>query len=71
MNNKAILTKTTYFQAIGTLVDDTLARVIEDITSLRDIPELESHRLNELLRILTGLEDLFVEGENSVSGFFL
>ncbi|KAG9016703.1 hypothetical protein FRB90_002458 [Tulasnella sp. 427] len=62
---KPILTRTAYLNAIGALVDDTLARMIEEITSLPDIPELESHRLSELLRILTGLEDLFSEGENS------
>lgn len=48
-------------------MDDTLARMIEDITSLPDIPELESHRLGALLKILTPLEDLFGEGDNSVS----
>lgn len=62
---KTILTRTAYLHASGALVDDILARMIEEITSLPDIPELESHRLNDLLRMLNPLEGLFGEGENS------
>lgn len=64
---QTILTRTAYLHATGAVVDDILARMIEEITSLPDIPELESHRLNDLLKILNPLEGLFAEGENSVS----
>jgi hypothetical protein len=40
-------------------VDDVLARIIEDIIALPDIPELESHRLGDLCKLLNPLEELF------------
>lgn len=36
--------------------------------ALPDITEVESHKLNELCRILDALEGLFVEDPNHVSG---
>lgn len=35
--------------------------------ALPDIPEVESHRLSELCRILNALEGLFVEDPNQAS----
>jgi centromere/kinetochore protein ZW10 len=37
--------------------------------ALGDIPEVESHRLSELCRILNALEGLFVEDHNQVRMF--
>lgn len=64
---QSTLTRTAYYEAIGSLVDDTLARMIDDLTALPDIPEVESHRLSELLRMFTPLEELFLDGDQSVS----
>ncbi|KAJ7170492.1 hypothetical protein C8R43DRAFT_981936 [Mycena crocata] len=58
---KGILNKSKYYTAIGMVTDAALSRVLEDVLTLPDIPEVESHRLSELCRILHGLEALFVE----------
>ncbi|CAL1714224.1 unnamed protein product [Somion occarium] len=64
---KPVLTKTKYFNAIGSIVDAALSRVLSDILALSDIPEVESHKLSELCRILNALESLFVEDSNHPS----
>ncbi|KAJ7696579.1 hypothetical protein B0H17DRAFT_1198090 [Mycena rosella] len=56
---KGILNKSKYYTAIGMVTDAALSRVLEDVLALPDIPEVESHRLSELCRILHGLEALF------------
>jgi hypothetical protein len=43
------------------VTDAALSRILQDVLALPDIPELESHRLSELCRILNALEGLFVE----------
>ncbi|KAF6761606.1 hypothetical protein DFP72DRAFT_626225 [Ephemerocybe angulata] len=58
---KPIPSKSKYYQAIGRLVDTALSRVLRDIISLPDIPELESNKLSELCRIFNSLEGLFSE----------
>jgi len=60
-NGGGVLGKTKYFDALGTLVNFTLVRILGDILSLPDITEVESHRLSELCRILHSLEGLFIE----------
>ncbi|KAJ7504302.1 hypothetical protein B0H11DRAFT_1981579 [Mycena galericulata] len=60
---KGVLNKSKYYTAIGMVTDAALSRVLEDILALPDIPEVESHRLSELCRILNALEALFVEDE--------
>lgn len=52
--------------ALGSIVDAVLSRILNDILALSDIPEVESHRLSELCRILSALEALFVEDSNHV-----
>ena len=52
--------------ALGSIVDAALSRVLKDILALSDIPEVESHKLSELCRILHALESLFVEDSNHV-----
>lgn len=49
------------------IVDVALSRVLQDILTLPDIPEMESHRLSELCRILNALEGLFVEDPSQAS----
>ncbi|KAJ7623164.1 hypothetical protein FB45DRAFT_752778 [Roridomyces roridus] len=61
---KGVLAKSKYYTAIGMLTDTALSRVLEDVLALPDIPEVESHRLNELCRLLHPLEALFMEGTN-------
>ncbi|KAF9266878.1 hypothetical protein L218DRAFT_921599 [Marasmius fiardii PR-910] len=58
---KNLLTRSKYYTAIGLVADAALSRVLQDILDLPDIPEIESHRLGELCRILHALEGLFVE----------
>lgn len=43
------------------VTDAALSRILQDVLALPDIPEMESHRLSELCRILNALEGLFVE----------
>ncbi|KAI9440570.1 hypothetical protein H4582DRAFT_1937820 [Lactarius indigo] len=56
-----VLSKTKYFDALGSLVNFSLMRILGDILALPDITEVESHRLSELCRILHALEGLFIE----------
>ncbi|KAJ3784837.1 hypothetical protein GGU10DRAFT_293448 [Lentinula aff. detonsa] len=58
---KDLLTKSKYYTALGSITDAVLCRVLQDVLALGDIPELESHRLSELCRILLALEGLFNE----------
>lgn len=66
---QGILLRSKYYTAIGSVVDAALARILEDVLALPDIPEVESNRLSELCRILHALEGLFMEDSNSVSAF--
>ncbi|KAH9913967.1 uncharacterized protein BXZ73DRAFT_106752 [Epithele typhae] len=58
---KAVLMKSRYYEALGTLVECALSRILGDILSLEDITETESHKLCELCHIMNSLEGLFVE----------
>ncbi|KIY62088.1 hypothetical protein CYLTODRAFT_494881 [Cylindrobasidium torrendii FP15055 ss-10] len=60
-----LVAKSRYYTAIGAIVDAALVRMVEDITELPDIPEIESHRLSELCNILYALESLFIEDGDS------
>lgn len=51
------------------IVDVALSRVLQDTLALPDIPEMESHRLSELCRILNALEGLFVEDPSQASPY--
>lgn len=48
----------------------SLQRILEDILAIQDIPEVESHKLSELCRILAALEGLFVEDTSEVCMLF-
>ncbi|KAF7309900.1 Dsl1-C domain-containing protein [Mycena indigotica] len=61
---KGILTKTKYYTAVGLVTDAALSRLLEDVLALPDITEVESHRLHEIFRMLSGLEALFIEDAN-------
>ncbi|KAG2157729.1 uncharacterized protein EDB93DRAFT_1124346 [Suillus bovinus] len=58
---KPVLPKGKYYTAIGAIVEVSLQRILENILAIPDIPEVESHKLSELCRILAALEGLFVE----------
>ncbi|KIM44702.1 hypothetical protein M413DRAFT_25141 [Hebeloma cylindrosporum] len=64
---KGILTKSKYYSAIGSVADAALSRILRDIIALPDIPEIESHRLSELCRILNAMEGLFSEDPDQPS----
>ncbi|KAJ7130610.1 hypothetical protein C8R44DRAFT_613672 [Mycena epipterygia] len=64
---KGILNKSKYYTALGMVTDAAVSRVLEDVLALPDIPELESHRLSELCRLLHALEALFIEDANQAS----
>ncbi|KAG1770673.1 hypothetical protein EDD22DRAFT_977060 [Suillus occidentalis] len=58
---KLVLPKSKYYTAVGAIVELSLERILESILAIPDIPEVESHKLSELCRILAALEGLFVE----------
>ncbi|KAG9313057.1 hypothetical protein JVU11DRAFT_6497 [Chiua virens] len=60
--------KSKYYTAVGLVVDGVLSRILDSVLAISDIPEVESHKLSELCRILTALEGLFVE-DTSESSF--
>ncbi|KAG8221009.1 hypothetical protein J3R82DRAFT_2518 [Butyriboletus roseoflavus] len=64
---KSILPKSKYYTAVGLVVDGILSRILDSILAISDIPEVESHKLSELCRILTALEGLFVENTSESS----
>ncbi|TBU47577.1 hypothetical protein BD309DRAFT_951562 [Dichomitus squalens] len=64
---KAVLTKSRYYDALGSIVEAALARILGDVLALEDITETESHRLSELCRILNALEGQFVEDPDQPS----
>lgn len=51
---------------MGAIVEVSLERILENILAIPDIPEVESHKLSELCRILAALEGLFVEDFSEV-----
>lgn len=63
---QSLLTKTKYYQAIGSVVNAALSRLLNDILALPDITAVESHNLSELCHILNATEGLFVEDHNQV-----
>lgn len=63
---KDVLAKSKHYEAIGSVTDAALSRVLQDVLELNDIPELESHRLSELCHILNALEGLFCEDPEHV-----
>ncbi|KAG2042649.1 hypothetical protein BDR03DRAFT_569603 [Suillus americanus] len=65
---KPVLPKSKYYTAVGAIVEVSLQRILENILAIPDIPEVESHKLSELCRILAALEGLFVE-DSSESSF--
>ena len=64
---KAVLAKSRYYEALGSVVDSALSRILGDVLALEDITEAESHRLCELCHILNALEGLFVEDPDQPS----
>jgi centromere/kinetochore protein ZW10 len=70
MSVQALLPKSKYYIALGSVIDAALSRVLGDILALPDIPEVESHRLSELCKILSALEGLFVENTEQVGAMF-
>lgn len=64
---QGILNKSKYYTALGMVTDAAVSRVLEDVLALPDIPEVESHRLSELCRLLHALEALFIEDANQAS----
>lgn len=66
---QGILSKSKYFDALGSLVNFCLTSVMGDILALPDITEVESHRLSELCRILHALEGLFVDDPEQVRSY--
>jgi hypothetical protein len=53
---------TALYTTLGSLVNEVLTRVLEEIEDQSDISEEESIRLNKLCKILHGLEALFDGG---------
>lgn len=64
---KVTLTRSSYLNAVGQIVDDALFRVMDDVLALEDIPEADSERLSELCDMLAPLEELFMDVSGGVS----
>ncbi len=62
-----MLTKSRYYDALGSIVEAALSRILADVLALEDITETESHRLSELCHILNALEGQFVEDPDQPS----
>jgi hypothetical protein len=60
LSEQTVLPKTTYLSVMGYLVNVVITYVTDAILSQQDITEEESNHLNELLRTLHPLEELFV-----------
>lgn len=58
---QTVLTRPKYYQAIGTVVEEILSKILQDILALHDIPADDSQKLSELCRILNSLERLFID----------
>lgn len=54
---------TTFYTTLGTLVNEVLQRILDEIMDQIDISEEESIRLNKLCKMLHDLENLF-EGDS-------
>ncbi|CUA78197.1 Sorting nexin-41 [Cryptococcus neoformans var, neoformans B-3501A] [Rhizoctonia solani] len=64
-DTKPVLSFIKYRLALGTLVEDVLSRLTDDILSMHDIPETESHRLHDICKVMRTFESLFVaDGES-------
>ncbi|CAE6462984.1 unnamed protein product [Rhizoctonia solani] len=66
-DTKPVLSFAKYNFALGTLVEEILSRLTDDILSMHDIPETESHRLHEMCKFMHTFESLFVPDGESVS----
>ncbi|KAJ1306749.1 hypothetical protein OPQ81_007735 [Rhizoctonia solani] len=66
-DTKPVLSFAKYHLALGTLVEDVLSRLTDDILSMHDIPETESHRLHDICKLMHTFESLFVPDGESVS----
>lgn len=62
-----MLPTTTYHIVLGYLLDEAVSRITSDILELQDITETESERLNELLKPVRSLEEVFVVDPSHVS----
>jgi hypothetical protein len=63
------LPTTTYLSVLGYLLDEAVFRITTDILEMRDITETESERINELLKPIRPLEEIFIVEAGQVSGF--
>ncbi|KAG8692056.1 hypothetical protein FRC11_007022 [Ceratobasidium sp. 423] len=66
-DTKPVLSFAKYHLALGTLVEDVLSRLTEDILSMHDIPETESHRLHDICKVMHSFESLFTPNGESAS----
>jgi hypothetical protein len=55
------------FIALGSVLNSVLASMLKDITDLDDITTAESQRLNEILKLVHPVEQLFAEAPGAVS----
>jgi len=65
--SQPILSTHLFLSALGSILDAVLARILHEIIALQDITTKESHRLNEICKMIHPLEELFVEEPGMVS----
>ena len=64
---KTVLTKSWYFEALGSIAGAALSRILASVLALEDITKTESHKVSELCHILDALEGRFVEDPDQLS----
>lgn len=62
-----VLSQSTLSQAIGSLLNTVVVRLIHDVEDMSDIPEAESVKLAGFMEELGKLENLFPEGPRGIS----
>lgn len=66
-SSQPILSTHLFLSALGSILNSVLARMLQEIIALQDITTKESHRLNEVCKMIHPLEELFVEEVGMVS----
>ena len=64
---KVVLPQTIYHTVMGYLLDQVLVQIIDDILDMTDITETESERINDVLKPIRKLDQIFVLEEDQPS----
>jgi centromere/kinetochore protein ZW10 len=65
---EAILARSVWYQAVGSLADALATKIIADVTDMASIGQEEAYKIAQLIATVTELDDLFMPGSGSGSG---